>query len=434
MEKRERVGPDLAAVLVGAAVGLVGTVFREAARRGYELFGELLGAADARGVPGWIPGVLGGALLVVVSVFLTRRFAREAAGSGIQEVEGILAGKIPELRWRRVLPVKFAGGLLALTSGLLLGREGPTIHMGAGIAQAVGDRVRAPRERRHLLVGAGAAAGLAVAFRAPLAGILFALEELRREFPPTRESIRAVALATVTAVLVGIALAGSAPLLPVAVARDPTALELALVVPFGMVVAVAGLAFNAALLASLDVSRKVERRAGWLPLALVVGGGIGALVWIAPPWTGGGEELTQRLVAAPPTAAFLVLLLLGRFLLFDASYATGVPGGIFAPQIALGACAGLLAVVAGAKLAPTHPFSIVLWSIAGMAAMLASTVRAPLTGLALVIEMTGCLPAGLMALLAAVSADVTARVLGGRPIYDSVLERQLAAAKTPAAP
>ncbi|HTY42089.1 MAG TPA: H(+)/Cl(-) exchange transporter ClcA [Thermoanaerobaculia bacterium] len=429
MEKPERIGPDLAAVLVGAGVGLVGTVFREGARRGYEIFGELLGAADARGIPGWIPGVLGGALLVAASVSLTRRFAREASGSGIQEVEGVLAGEIPELRWRRVLPVKFVGGLLALTSGLLLGREGPTIHMGAGVAAAVGESVRASREKRHLLVGAGAAAGLAVAFRAPFAGILFALEELRREFPPTRESIRAVALATLTAVVVGIALAGSTPMLPVAAVRSPTALELGLVVPFAMVVAVLGLAFNAALLATLETARAIARRAGWLPLALLVGGGVGALVWIAPPWTGGGEDLAQRLVAAPPAAGFLLLLLVGRFLLFDASYATGVPGGIFAPQIALGACAGLLAVVAGAKLAPTQPFSIVLWSIAGMAALLAATVRAPLTGLALVIEMTGCFPAGLMALLAAVTADVTARVLGGRPIYEAVLERQLAAEK-----
>ena len=218
-------------MFVGAAVGLVGTAFREAARRGYELFGGMLGAADARGIPGWVAGAAGGAVLVVLSAFLTRRFAGESAGSGIQEVEGILAGTLPPIRWRRVLPVKFFGGLFALSAGLLLGREGPTIHMGAGIASAVAERSRASRERLHLLLGAGAAAGLAVAFRAPLAGILFALEELRREFPPTRQAIRAVALATITAVLVGIALTGRSPLLPVAAARSPTALELGLVIP-----------------------------------------------------------------------------------------------------------------------------------------------------------------------------------------------------------
>ena len=426
MEPRERIGEGLSAVAVGALVGLVGTAFREAARRGYEIFGELLGAADSRGIPGWAVGAVGGALLVVASAALTRRFARESAGSGIQEVEGILAGTLPPIRWRRVLPVKFFGGLLALSAGLLLGREGPTIHMGAGIATAVAERTRASRERLHLLLGAGAAAGLAVAFRAPLAGILFALEELRREFPPTRQSIRAVSLATITAVLVGIALAGTSPLLPVPPTRSPTALELGLVIPFAMLVAVLGLAFNAALVATIDRSRSVARRGGALPLALAVGAGIGALAWIAPPFTGGGEELAQRLVEAAPAAGLLAVLLVGRFVLFDASYASGVPGGIFAPQLALGACAGLLAVVGGAKLAPTHDFSIVLWSIAGMAALLAATVRAPLTGVALVIEMTGCLPAGLMALVAAFTADITARTLGGRPIYETILERQTA--------
>ena len=425
MKQRGQIGEGLSAVIVGALVGVVGTAFREGARRGYELFGEMLGSAETRGIPGWIVGAVVGGVLVAFSVALTRRFAEESAGSGIQEVEGILAGTLPPIRWRRLLPVKFFGGLLALSAGLLLGREGPTIHMGAGLASAVAERTRAPRERVHLLLGAGAAAGLAVAFRAPLAGILFALEELRREFPPSRQSIRAVALATITAVLVGIALAGSSPLLAVAATRSPSALEVALVIPFAMLVAVLGLAFNSALVATIDLSRSIARHGGALPLALVVGAGVGALAWTAPPFTGGGEDLTQRLVAAAPSAGLLALLLVGRFVLFNASYGTGVPGGIFAPQLALGACAGLLAVVVGAKLAPAHPFSMVLWAIAGMAALLASTVRAPLTGVALVIEMTGCFPAGLMALLAAITADVTARTLGGRPIYESILEREL---------
>jgi H+/Cl- antiporter ClcA len=430
MGRRERIDEGLLAVFVGALVGLVGTVFREAASRGYELFGRTLGAADARGIPGWAAGAFGGAVLVVLSVFLTRRFAPESAGSGIQEVEGILAGTLPPIPWRRMLPVKFFGGLFTLSAGLLLGREGPTIHMGAGIAQAVAERSRASRERLHVLLGAGAAAGLAVAFRAPLAGILFAVEELRREFPPTRQSIQAVSLATITAVLVGIAIAGPSPLLPVPATRYPTALEVLLVVPFAMLVSVFGLAFNATLLATIERSHAVARRGGALPLALVVGAGIGALAWIVPPLTGGGEDLAQRMVAAAPAAGLLAVLLVGRFVLFNASYSTGVPGGIFAPQLALGACAGLLAVVCGAKLAPAHDFSIVLWSIAGMAALLTATVRAPLTGVALVIELTGCLPAGLMALLAAVTAAFTARTLGGRPIYETILEREVAEAKT----
>src|SRR5262249_44010656 len=112
----------------------------------------------------------------------------------------------------------------------------------------------------------------------------------------------------------------------------------------------------------------------------------------------------------------------------DVRYGGGGAGGMLGRQVGVGACVGLLAVVGGAKLAPTHGFSIVLWSIAGMAAILAATVRAPLTGVALVIEMTGCLPAGFMALVAAAPAALTARTLGGRPIYQTILQRPTRAA------
>lgn len=424
MAERDGIRGDLSAVLVGAAVGILGTAFREGARRGFEIFGEMLGAADARGIPGWLAGGIGGALLVSLAAFLTRRFSPESAGSGIQEVEGMLGGSRPDLRWRRVVPVKFVGGLLALSAGLLLGREGPTIHIGGAIGAAVAERTRVTRERMHLLVGAGAAAGLAVAFRAPFAGILFALEELRREFPPTRAAIRAVALTTISAVLASVAIAGRAPLLPVPAAQAPSVLEMGLVIPFAMLVAVLGLAFNAALIGTVGLSRAAARRAGWLLLPLLVGCGVGALAWLVPPAVGGGEDLAQRLIAAPPAAGLLAILLAVRFVLFDASYGTGTPGGIFAPQLALGACAGLLAAAFVARLTPGHASSPVLWALAGMAALIASTVRAPLTGLALVVEMTGCFPAGLMALLAAIVADLTARTLGGRPIYESLLERK----------
>jgi CIC family chloride channel protein len=418
-------GGDWLAVLVGAVVGGVGTAFREAAMRGYALFSACLGAADDRGVPGWIPGALTGAAFVGLAAFLTHRFAPESAGSGIQEIEGMLSGVRPQLRWRRILPVKFIGGLLGISAGLLLGREGPTIHMGGGIGAAVAERTRAGRDRKRLLVGAGSAAGLAVAFGAPLAGILFALEELRREFPPTRSAIRAVALAAITAVLVGVALAGPGRILPVPPTGAPGLAELLLVLPFAAAVGVVGVAFNAALIFALDAGAAIARRAGWLALALVAGGGIGALVWIFHDATGGGEDMSQKLLTSRSAAAALVVLCVARFILFNVSYATGIPGGIFAPQLALGTILGLLFAAGAARLAPGLALTPTHWALCGMAALLAATVRAPLTGLALVVEMTGCYPVLLMALAASMAADLTAKALHATPVYDLILERQL---------
>ena len=381
---------------------------------------------------GWLFGAAAGGILVAASVFVTRRFAPEAAGSGIQEIEGTLAGTRPPLRWRQTLPVKFIGGLLSLSAGMLLGREGPTIHMGGSIGAALAERGRASNERMRLFVGAGAAAGLATAFGAPIAGVLFALEELRREFPRTRTAVRCVALASVTAVAVGMLLAGTGRILPVAPAAAPRPLETALVVPFAILVGAFGVVFNKGVFASADVYRALVRRAGWIAPAFVVGAGIGALVTAFHAATGGGEDLTVQLLAAPPALRLLAILLVVRFVLFQVSYASGVPGGIFAPQLAFGAILGLLVTGVADRYWPALALGHTNWALAGMAALIAATVRTPLTGLALVVEMTGNYQVVIMALVAAIVADLTAKALGGRPIYEEILERELRA--TPLTP
>jgi CIC family chloride channel protein len=425
---------DVFAVLVGAAVGVVGTAFREGARSGYALYASALDAGSRLGFPGWILGAVTGGLMVVAAVALSRRFAPEAGGSGIQEVEGMLLGVRPALRWRVLLPVKFFGGLLGISAGLLLGREGPTIHMGGALGTAVAERARGLAERTRILAVAGSAAGLAVAFGAPFAGILFALEELRGEFSPSPAGIRRVALATITAVIVGMALAGSGRMLPIPSAPAPGMIELALAIPFAAAIGLFGVLFNAALLGTADAYRALTRRFGWVTPVFVTGAVVGSLVWAARGLTGGGESLSLRLLGAPPALGVLVLLLSARFLLFHASYATGAPGGIFAPQIAFGTIFGLLLVGAVRHFAPGLSLSTSNWAMAGIVALIAATVRTPLTALALGVEMTGNYPVLPIGLLAAFVADLTARALGGRPIYQQLLKRQLARARSAPAP
>ena len=422
-----RLHAEIASVAAGAAIGLVGTGFRQTASFGYRHFSAWLEAAAAAGASGWLLGAAVGGVLVAASVFVTRRFAPEDAGSGIQEIEGTLAGTLPMVRWRQALPVKFFGGLLSLTAGLLLGREGPTIHMGGSIGAALAERPGAPKESMRLFVGAGAAAGLATAFGAPIAGVLFALEELRREFPPTRTAVRCVALASVVAVAVGMLLAGTGRVLPVAPTAAPRPLEVALVVPFAILIGAFGVLFNKGVSASAGAYRAVVRRAGWFAPALVVGAGIGALVFAFHDATGGGEDLTVQLLAAPPALRLLAVLLAVRFVLFQVSYASGVPGGIFAPQLAFGAILGLLFTGVVGQYWSALALGRTNWALAGMAALIAATVRTPLTGLALVVEMTGSYQVLLMALVAAIAADLTAKALGGRPIYEEILERELQA-------
>ncbi|HKB92036.1 MAG TPA: chloride channel protein, partial [Opitutaceae bacterium] len=171
----------LKSLIVGCVAGLVGSAFRV----------SLSFAETAR--IAWIAhatwpwkivialglGSVGGGL----GVWLVRRFSPEAAGSGIPHLKSVVLGE-RTLNWKRVLPVKFVAGIAGIGGGLALGREGPTIQMGAatGLAVAESFKVVAGEGERKALISAGAGAGLAAAFNAPLAGVIFVLEELQGNF------------------------------------------------------------------------------------------------------------------------------------------------------------------------------------------------------------------------------------------------------------
>src|SRR5206468_9693041 len=154
------------------------------------------------------------------SGWLVRRYAPHASGSGIPHVEAVLNEEIPQAPFRLV-PVKFVGGLLAMGSGLALGREGPSVQMGASIAHLVGRVFRRGWQDCRGLLAVGAGAGLATAFNAPIAGAVFVLEELVKRFE-TRIAIAALG-ASATAAAVGRVLLGDAPDFHVATLGYPSA-------------------------------------------------------------------------------------------------------------------------------------------------------------------------------------------------------------------
>ena len=199
------------ALAAGAITGIIGTAFKFGIASGYSLYVRLITLGNRGSFRGWLLAALSGAAMVAAAAFLTQRFAPEAAGSGIQEIEGTLAGVRPRLRWVEVILVKFFGGLLAMSSGLVLGREGPTVAIGACVGAALA-RFRPDtkdRNEANTLVSSGSAAGLAVAFNAPVGGILFVLEETRREFPVDLRSAQCVILATVAAIIVSLLISGT---------------------------------------------------------------------------------------------------------------------------------------------------------------------------------------------------------------------------------
>ena len=414
----------LLAALTGTAAGALGGLFHLSADHAEALRGHL---ASLAGHGAWAVSLLASAGLAAGAVLLVRRYAPEAAGSGIQEIEAALAGLRP-LRWLRVLLVKFPAGVLALGSAMVLGREGPTIQMGGASGKGIAAllRTRSPYVR-HCLVAAGAGAGLTAAFNAPLAGILFVVEEMREEFHFDFVSFHCVVIACAMATVACRLIAGADPAIPMAVMPAPRLAHLALFLVFGLSVGLIGVAFNAALTWTLDRFEALSP-ARRLLAAAAVGAVAGLCAWGLPAAAGSGHATLLQTLYHSQTARVLLGVFAVRFLLTMASYASGAPGGIFAPMLVLGTLWGVLFGLGSGSalsLAGLPPDS---FAVTGMGALFAATVRAPLTGMVLILEMTGNYSLTLPLMVTCISAAGLAEALGGRPIYRILMERTLRAA------
>jgi chloride channel protein, CIC family len=367
------------------------------------------------------------ALGVLLAFLLTHYLAPEAAGSGVPEVEGALEG-LREVRWRRVLPVKFLGGVLGLSSGLVAGREGPTIHMGAAIGAFFADQLRLSRGDLHTLLAAGAAAGLAAAFNAPLAAVLFVIEETRKQFRYTFRSYVSVIAASAASAFGMELVGGTAPPLRFDTAAMPLLL-LPVFMVLGAALGVLGVLFNRCLILALDWRAAAFRRASFV-YAVLVGAAVGALAIVLPLAVGGGETLIPRMPFANLPLLILLLVAVVRFLGTMASYPVGVPAGIFSPMLTfattVGLIAGMLAELALARMSlPLPPLIGSAFAVAAMGGLFSATIRAPLVGVVLAVELTGGFELILPLIVTCVTAHVVAEALRGRPIYEVLLERSL---------
>ena len=416
-EQRRRVVPR--ALVTGTLTGLAAVGF-----------GGLLSAGEAArmrlvagiaGAGGLATSVIVSAVGVALALTLVRTIAPEAAGSGIPHLKAVLHQLRP-MRWARVLIVKFVGGIAAMGAGLALGREGPTVQMGGALGQMVGGWLRSTPRERQTLVAAGAGAGLAAAFNAPLSGLVFVLEELQRDFAPG--VFTAALVASVTADVVARTITGQLPVFHVTMHSTPSLLGLPVALVLGIVAGVLGVAFNRALVGALDVFERLHRWPPWVVGALV-GGLVGLVGWFAPGVVGGGYGLVDRTLAGDLGIQALLGLFVVRFVLTMASYGCGVPGGIFAPLLVLGSEIGLVTGLVARGIAPQAVDDPMTFAVVGMAAYFTAIVRAPLTGIVLIVEMTGDYALVLPLLVACLTAYGVADLLGDRPIYEALLERDL---------
>jgi len=407
-------------LVVGAIAGGLGGAFRLCLGIIEKGRTSLLDTLHGIGWVGWVLAIGGGAGLVCLARFLVARFAPEAGGSGVQEIEGVLDG-VRSLRWRRVIPVKFGAGLVSLGSGLALGREGPTIQMGGCAGQFVGDARRLPEDMVHALVAAGAGAGLSAAFNAPFAGILFVVEEMRPQFRYSIPAVQAVVLACAASDIVVRAMLGGSAAIPMPELAAPPLTAYWLFLIFGALFAFLGVGFSRVIVWALDLLNR------WppLPVAAVVGAVTGAVVLLDPALVGGGHLVLEQAVDGGWPLSVLFLLLAARFVATPVCYASGVPGGIFTPMLAIATLFGMAYGQVAHDLFPTLVPDATLFAVAGMGALFAATVRAPLTGIILTAEITANFDQVLPLMVTCVAATVLAHGLGEQPIYATLLQRTL---------
>jgi CIC family chloride channel protein len=407
-------------LLGGAAAGLVGAVFRLCLGWADRLRNALVSWAHGENVVGFLLVACSCAAATAVAAWLVRRFSPHASGSGIPHVEAVLKEELPPVPFSLIW-VKFLGGLLAIGSGLALGREGPSVQMGASLAHLVGTVFRRSWSDCRVLLAAGAGAGLATAFNAPIAGAVFVLEELVRRFE-TRIAIAALG-ASATAIAVARLFLDNEPAFRVETLPYSASLANALFFVLGAVNGFVAIAYNYTLLKTIAAADWLGQRTVELRAALI-GGGVGILAWFAPDLVGGGEPLTQRALSGTMTLGVIPVVFLHRFVLGAVSYAARTPGGLFAPMLVLGALIGLLFGEVCQRAIPGLDMAPVAFAVVGMASFFTGVVRAPVTGIVLTIEMTGSFTMLLPMLGACFVAILIPTILGNAPIYDSLSPRR----------
>lgn len=403
---------------VGIGSGIVVSLFRLAIEKLSGLVGRAYHAFHSQ--PTWLVLWLFVSLVAALFVGFLAKSDSDIKGSGIPQVEGQLRDEL-STNWFSVLWKKFVGGVISVGLGLFLGREGPSIQLGAAVAQGLGEKIKANSSDTKILLSSGASAGLAAAFNAPIAGLLFVVEEVHHNFSPL------VWLTSFTSAIVAnfvsLSIFGLKPVLHMGQIQSLPLHYYGLLLILGVLLGVLGRFYQVILLKMADWYRLLpipEQFYGLVPFLLVI-----PIGYFWPTTLGGGNQLVVAFGEAIPPLATLLFLFVLRFVFSMISYGASLPGGIFLPILSLGAIIGAIFGMICVAFFGMDLIYVKNFVIIAMAGYFAAIGKAPLTAIILVTEMVGSLqhlmPLGVVALIAYLVVDL----LGGAPIYDSLLARLL---------
>ena len=435
----------LEGALVGGVTGTVIALFRLALNNGDVIRNRMVEFARSGGSHAL--AVLGILMVLAVLIYLLLRWEPDISGSGIPQVEGEMKG-LEDQCWWRVLPAKLLGCTLAIGGGLALGREGPSIQIGGMLGKACARIRKTNLTEERLLMTCGAGAGLAAAFGAPLAGALFSLEELHKNF--SLEVLVPTMVSTAVADYVAVNIIGLTPVFDFSITEKlPLRLYWSVLI-LGLILGAFGVLYNRTLAAMQDLFDGIGRLVDKAVSSVFISGDAAAgpsgrpgrdrkplykmiaamlmafaAMFLYPVVLGSGSYLVAMISAGRFTLGALAILLVWKFFFSTASFGSGSPGGIFLPLLVLGALTGGLYSRGLSALLGVDQVYIASFVILGMAGYFAAIVRAPITGIILITEMTGDLSSFLSLTFISVVAYMVADTLGGEPVYEQLLNRRL---------
>ncbi|MBA4699830.1 MAG: ClC family H(+)/Cl(-) exchange transporter [Ruminococcus sp.] len=406
-------------LLVGAVGGLLVLMYRIAlmyAGKGLEFMLRYISGKPIR-IVAWF-------VILIIMAYVVGRLVKwepMISGSGIPQVEGEITGKLRQ-NWKRVLPAKFIGGFLSMFAGLSLGREGPSIQLGAMAGQGLSKMLGRGKTEERYLMTCGASAGLAAAFHAPLAGMMFALEEIHKGF--STSILISVMTASVTADYISSRIIGLDPIFHFSLKAALPQSHYWMLILLGVLCGVMGAFYNRVMVKVQDLYNKPKflNETTRLMIAFLTAGLLGMIM---PSVLGSGHELILMLTDGKMALSLVVLTFIVKFMFSSISFGSGAPGGIFFPLLILGAMIGCIFAMIGVQFLGLDSIYINNFILLAMAGYFTAIVRAPITGIILLFEMSGSVNQLLSLAVVSVTAYIIATLLKSEPIYESLLDRIL---------
>lgn len=407
----------LEGLIVGLLAGLVACLYRYMLAHGETLCYAIVEFIQKNNI--YIIALFAFLMIIGVVISLLLKYEPYISGSGIPQVEAEMIDQIDE-KWYKVIIAKMLAGTLAIIGGLSLGREGPSIQLGAMIGKGVAKVLHRIKVEEKFLLTCGAAAGLSAAFNAPLAGVLFALEEVHKNFSPL--ALVSVMVASLTGDFMSKNLFGMTPSLYFPLVESLPLGQYGYLIVLGVITGILGVLYNKMTILTLELFDKItcikKHQKVIIPLLIS-----GIVMVVYPQILCGGHHIIDMIREGHLVFTAVLCLLLFKFLFSLLSFGSGAPGGIFFPLLVLGSLTGCAYGLVIIQYLGVQDIYLNNYIVVAMAGLFAGIVRAPITGIVLIAEMCGSLSQFLPISICAFVGYVIANLLRSEPIYHSLLQR-----------